>query len=128
MSRASAWRGSSAPNAAWRDGDRTYDVARLIAEQATSITVERKVNGVKSTLAAQTVRLDYMSDSPAESFTDTASLAALGVVVLGYKNHPTIADTDLQRGDRFFTGGRLYEVVEVFPLFSDRLVARAEAS
>jgi hypothetical protein len=34
-------------------------------------------------------------------------------VVFGVQNHPTIADTDIQRGDRFLLGETEFEVMAV---------------
>lgn len=100
------------PNAnAWMaDQDRAESIAELIALKDTSITVNRA--GVDQT--AQTVRLETLS---AQRIMQTAGgiTHVIDAMALGYKNHPTISDTDLQAGDRFVAGGVAYEVIIVMP-------------
>lgn len=106
---------------------RAYDTARVIADKPTSITVRR----AGATLDAQTVRLEVSSmptQMPTQMRGENATSTNLQTVVVGYKNHPTIADTDVQRGDRFFAGGQMYEVVQVLADVPDRLLAIAEAT
>ena len=103
---------------------RAYDTARVIADKPTSITVRR----AGATLDAQTVRLEVSSHMPAQANGPNVTSTNLQTVVVGYKNHPTIADTDVQRGDRFFAGGQMYEVVQVLADVPDRLLAIAEAT
>ena len=124
MSSLSAWLGSTPPLADWLgDVDRAYDTARVIAAKPTSITVRR----AGATLDAQTVRLE-VSSMPTQSNGPNVTSTNLQTVVVGYKGHPTIADTDIQRGDRFYTGGQMYEVVQVLADVPDRLLAIAEAT
>ena len=124
MSSISDWLGSTPPLADWLVGvDRATDTARVIAAKPTSITVRR----AGAALDAQTVRLE-VSSMPTQVSGANATSTNLQTVVLGYKSHPTIADTDLQRGDRFFAGGQMYEVVQVLADVPDRLLAIAEAT
>lgn len=93
-------------------------LGELITYKSTSITVNR--NG--TSLAAQTVRLETLSG-------DKQIMGAGGVVhqisamVLGYKGHPTIADTNLLPGDLFTVGTIHYEVIAVMPAHVDNLQA-----
>lgn len=101
---------------------RAQDTARTIAEKSVSITVQRG----STTLPAQTVRLDTGGPSPRQVNTPNTATASLQMVLLGYKAHPTIADTDVERGDRFLYGGERYRVIQVLPETPGRLVAIAE--
>jgi hypothetical protein len=106
------------------DNDKAYDTARRIAEQPTSIVVRRA--GVNQT--AQTVRLEPLSPR-----TDVSSPAGnLGqkqdMLVLGYRGHPTLSNTVLYRGDRFFHAGQMFEIKDVVNDVPGRLLAVAEAS
>ncbi len=99
-----AWRGTDAARAAaaW---------ARIEA-QPTTITIRRGTE----TLAAQTVRIEY-GDSAREDLDLRAGLNVVpGVqraVVFGVRGHPTAADTDIERGDRFVIGATEFEVIGV---------------
>lgn len=118
-----AWLGDTDPLATWTDDiDRAHDVARHIAAQPASITVTRA--GVA--LTAQTVRLEPTGGA-AERLFNIGALSKGGVIVVGYKDHPTITDTSLQRGDRFAYGGQWYSVTQVLPNTPGRLLAVAEA-
>lgn len=106
-----AWMGNSFPLSSWLDDtDQGVDQARLIADKSTSITVIR--GGVAQT--AQTVRIEALRS---ERTVQTAggNTAVIDTVIIGYKGHPTITDTDLQHGDRFAVDGQMYEIVTVTP-------------
>lgn len=104
--------------------DDAETVGVRIAERPSSITVTR----AGSTLSAQTVRIEVASQpSPMTGLGGNVTTAETDIIILGYKNHLTVADTNLQRDDRFLYGGRMYNVVDVFANFSDRLMARARA-
>jgi len=116
------WAGNEFPLSAWSDdADQGVDTARLIADKSTSITVIRA--GVAQT--AQTVRLEFLTGARREYQTEAGQTGQADVLVLGYKGHPSLTDTDLQRGDRFATGGQSYEIVMVAPGFNDSLQAYA---
>ncbi len=117
-----SWAGATFPLATWLDDvDRGIDVARVIAEKPSSITVARGA----ATLTAQTVRIETLGRP---RFVPSASGVTVIVeaLVIGYKGHPEIADTDLQAGDRFSVGGVAYEIVGVSPNLADRLEAYAQ--
>lgn len=115
-----AWRG--------REG-RPGSVAQMIADDPMSISVTREVSGVTSTLAAQTVRIAQRGTTGTETFFRSGAgvVTRQSVVVLGYKNHPTITDTNLRYGDRFAYNGKYYQVTLLELDFPDRLIALAEA-
>lgn len=98
--------------------DRPTSIGDLIAIKSTAITVRRGA----ATLDAQTVRLETLSSQRAVQ-TDGGVTHMIDALALGYLNHPTIADTDLQVGDRFAAAGVAYEVVMVMPAHVDNVQA-----
>jgi len=118
-----AWLGSTPPLSTWLDdADRAFDTARVIADKPAVITITR----LGGALAAQTVRLEPAGGAADATFT-MGALGKAGVIILGYKSHPAIADTNLKRGDTFAYDGQFYLVVQVLPDVPDRLLAIAEA-
>jgi hypothetical protein len=102
--------------------DRAMDTGMMIADKPTTITVYR--SGVA--LDAQTIRIDPIlpSGNTGENVTVQSDADA---IVLGYRNHPTITDTDLQRNDVFVVDGVQYEVVGLESGYDDRLIALIRA-
>ncbi|MBI1257587.1 MAG: hypothetical protein GC204_08960 [Chloroflexi bacterium] len=100
--------------AAWRSDAQAWaaDAWQRISEKATTITIRRG----GETLDAQTVRIEY-GDTAREDATLRRGLDVTpGVqraVVFGLRHHPTVADTDIQRGDRFVVGATEFEVIGV---------------
>lgn len=125
MSKADAWLGSSATlNDVVSTEQRANDTARRIAEKPSTITLTRG----GSQLAAQTMRLDP-SNSPSQAQDragDVNRVAMTGLLVMGYKDHATIADTNIKRGDKFYHESHMYEVIDILPALSGRLLAFAD--
>jgi hypothetical protein len=122
------WLGSSMPLGEWRDDwDRGVDTARIIADKPTTLSsaIITSIDG--RVVSDQTVRIEALSDFAARQMTPASDVAALKVMVLGYKGHPSIDDTDLKRGDRFLSEGTLFEIILIQPGHTDRLIAIAEA-
>jgi hypothetical protein len=84
---------------------------RFIADKSTSIVIQRK--GVS--LAAQTVRIELTRIQPDKDVGPAAREPNANALLIGYKGHPTIADTDVQAGDRFVADGMRFEVRFIFP-------------
>jgi len=117
-----SWTGNSFPLSDWLDDvDRGVDTARLIADKSTSITVVR----ASVEQSAQSVCIEPLG-RPREVQTEGGQTAIADVLVVGYKGHPTLTDTDLQTGDRFAVGGVSYEIVAVLGGLSDSLQAYAK--
>jgi hypothetical protein len=105
------WQGNSFPLPSWLAGaDQAVDTAQVIADKTTSIVVRR--NGAD--LAAQIVRIEELG-GPGETRGQNATVANAGVLIVGYRGHPTIADTDLKRGDRFYltADSTMYTVTQI---------------
>lgn len=126
----SGWFATSRLIGAWRGAEgRPGSVAQMIADDPFVITVTRETSGVTTTLAAQTVRIAQRGTTGTETFIRSGAGINTNqeVVVLGYKNHPTITDTNLLYGDRFAYNSKYYRVTLIERDFSDRLIALAEA-
>lgn len=117
-----SWAGNTFPLADWSDDyDPGVDTARIVGDKTTSITVVRA--GVAQD--AQTVRIEELRRER-EVETPGGQTALVQVVVIGYKGHPSISDTDLQRGDKFAVAGVSYEIVALVPGLADSLQAYAK--
>ncbi len=90
-----------------------------IQDRATSITVYR--DSVAQT--AQTVRIEY--SSVANDRREAGQASVRDLVIFGVVDHPDVADTNLQKGDRFAIGSDQYEVKDVIELPGE-IQARAE--
>jgi hypothetical protein len=84
---------------------------RRIQRDPQSIALLRA--GVAQT--AITVRIEHDNGSATASTGDTRTAVTGRVIVFGIRNHPTLADTDMQQGDRFVWEAREYEVKTVRP-------------
>lgn len=116
-----AWAGDTFPLSTWLDdADPAVDNARIVGDKTTSITVLR----AGSELSAQTVRLEDLRGER-QGRSDSAYTGMFDMLVLGYEGHPSITDTDLQRGDRFAVEGEMFEVVVVTPALGNTFQAYA---
>lgn len=69
-------------------------------------------------MAAKTIRLETLGGD--KQMMGTGGVVhQIAAMALGYKGHPTIADTDLRSGDRFTVDGVHYEVIAVMPAHTD---------
>lgn len=99
----------------WRRHKRTADASAVeawerINEQATTITIRRDAE----TLDPQTVRIEFGSSAREDMDVRRGLNIVPGVqraVAFGVRNHPTVADTDIQRGDRFVVEITEFEVI-----------------
>jgi hypothetical protein len=122
MSKIDAWSTNSFPLPTWLDDhDLAVDTAQLISDKTTSIVVVRA--GVAQ--SAQTVRIEGMGGDR-QALTPAGQVYTVDAVVLGYKGHPTIADTSLRPGDRFVVAGVRYEVIMLIPGITDSVQAYAK--
>jgi hypothetical protein len=118
------WQGSSFALSSWRDDVlRAGDTARTVSDKTASIVITR----AGAQLDAQTVRLEPTGGA-GESGGPAGVVSNAGILVTGYKDHATITDTNIRRGDRFFYDGQMYTVTQVLPDVPDRILAVGEAS
>lgn len=128
----SAWFSTSRLLDHWRGKEgRPGSVAQMIADEPFPISIvrENSTTNTTSTLTAQTVRIAQRGMTGTEAFlrSGVGVHSRQQVVVLGYRNHPTITDTDLRYGDRFAYNGKYYRVSLIEKDFPDRIIALAEA-
>ena len=125
MTRFDTWLGTDNGLRTWYgDKSRAASVGNIILDKSASITIERELNGVVSTISAQTVRIDTISNAREAGYMfDTGLVSSQTLVLLGYKNHATVTDSNILTGDRFVLDGRKYEVTKVESSFTDRLLA-----
>lgn len=117
-----AWAGNEFPLGGWLDDiNASVDTARILQDKVSSIVLVRA--GVSQT--AQSVRIEDLRNKPRSYQTEAGETGLAEILILGYKNHPTITDTDVQRGDRFALDGASYRVVAVTPGLLDSLQAFA---
>jgi hypothetical protein len=93
-----------------RPGVRAGMAWRRINDRPTSITIRR----AGEMLDAQTVRIEWSGYAREDEDADVAVDAMPGVgrlTVFGVRGHPTVPDTDIQRGDRFVVGAADVEVI-----------------
>ena len=95
--------------------------ARIISYSPTVVTVHTMAGG-GALPGPQTVRIEPIRE-PMRIVGEASTLSRQWIVVIGYKSHPTIADTSLMRGDRFTVDGVLYEVYGVKPATVGKLEA-----
>lgn len=81
-----------------------------IQEKPFSVVI---VRGTSTTLAAQTVRLEYSNQMPSEPSGGAGTSSKQTVILFGVRGHATVADTNVMRGDRFAVSGVQYRVVAV---------------
>lgn len=128
MPNVSDWLGASARAQTWwtHDLPRPESVALLIADKSASIVLVR--NGVAQ--VAQTMRIDVFGAATTEraAMGGNALTNAQRVLALGYRNHATIADTDIQANDHFLYDDHSYRVIKVEGGMTDRVEAVAEES
>jgi hypothetical protein len=94
----------------------------MAADKLTSITIVR----AGSALDAQNVRIEDLSGRGRQVQTAPGITAQVDALIIGYKSHPTIDDTDLQVGDRFVVSGINYDVVAIVPGLVDQFQAYAK--
>jgi hypothetical protein len=131
MNRGAAWASQRVPFQAPDPVDRAVDTANTIADRPTLIVIQRDgANNTKTDLAPQTVRLDINQNvRAANELKDTQIMLELTeqyLIVMGYKDHPTIPNTDIRRGDRFYHQRRIYEITELLDGLPGRLLASAK--
>ena len=117
-----AWSGNEFPLGDWVDDvSQAVDTAKILADKSSSIVLIRA--GVP--LAAQSVRIEDLRDRPRSYQTEAGETGLAEILILGYLDHPTITDTDIQRGDRFALDGAGCRVVAVMPGLLNSLQAFA---
>lgn len=110
------WLGSSDIRDAINDeGMRAVAAWGRINDRPSSITLYR--DRVVLPTGAQTVRLEYSEATTSAQKEGKAGMPSeRQLIVFGVRDHPTVSNTDIERGDRFKHGGDWYSVVDVIRL------------
>lgn len=97
---------------------------KRIQDRPTSVVLNRSTATSAANLAAQTMRIEYGEQS---NFTrnDVSGATKRDVWAIGVRSHPSVADTDIQAGDRFAIGGMSYKVMDII-LVPGEVQARCE--
>lgn len=80
-----------------------------IQDKASSVIIVRG----NTTLTAQTVRLEYGNQTASEVSGGAGTSSNQDLIVFGIRDHATLDDTNIQRGDRFAISGVQYRVMAV---------------
>lgn len=104
------------------ESDRAQDAWDRIQDKPSSIVLIR----AKAPLAAQTMRIE-MSEELSEGTGGAGQSAKQRGTLFGIKGHCSLADTDIQRDDRFTSKGIQYRVLSVIYEQIGEVQARVEA-
>lgn len=131
INRADRWLGNKAPNPSRGNREtRAMDTARRIDDRLFEIVVSRKDPVTRSTiqLPPQMVRIEVVQGvhQAGQQHAITTTMTQQYVVVVGYKDHPTIPNTNLIRADRFLYQNRMYEVYDVIDTVPGRAMFSCE--
>lgn len=110
--------GNNAPNTT----QRAVDAWNRIQDKPVTITVIRG----DTTLPIQTVRIEYSESERVITGEANGMSAVRDVIVFGVKNHPSVANTNLQYGDMFSYDGQIFKIVFVMSTIGE-IQANAEA-
>lgn len=131
--KADMWAGSVAPNPQRGNAEaRGYDTARTISARGYQIVIQRAIPGTTEVenLPPQIVRIEVLQSArqALELHEPMLAISRQYVVVMGYKDHPTIPNTDMKRADRFFFANLEWEIIEFIPTLPGRLLVSAQAT
>lgn len=123
--RLDSWLGVTPALTDWMDQSIQQDYGRIWKEKEVEITILR--DGVA--LNPQAVRIETIDNVPFERFGSgkTAFINGTRIRIYGYKDHPSIANTDIQFLDRFKLADQTFEVLQVQPSETWLFTAIAEA-
>jgi hypothetical protein len=85
-------------------------IHRFITDKPTTIVAYRN----SEALDPQIVRIEQTRIQPDVNIGPAAREPRANVILIGYKDHPTIADTDLLPGDKFIADSKKFEVRIIF--------------
>jgi len=120
MANINAWLNTS--NTSPNTTQRAVDAWNRIGDKPVSITVIRG----DTTLPIQTVRIEYSESERVVTGEASGMSAVRNVIVFGVKNHPSVANTNLQYGDMFSYDGQIFKIVFVMSTIGE-IQANAEA-
>lgn len=104
------------------DFPRAEGVEFMIGHRGVSLILVRSTGP----LAAQTVLLMPAGRTRLEVEGEAGEMSKASMAVIGVRNHPTLPDLDIRRGDRFAYDGHQYEVTHVDTTMAGKTEARAD--
>lgn len=130
MKRGAIWSGVGSPQQTQVDViQKAVDTAVRIAERPSTVVISRLLNGETIQLAPQTVRIEVVQNvrtsNEVRARLEGIAIAEQYLVIIGYRDHPTIPDTDMQYADLFYYQGRMFEVLELITTVPGRLLVSA---
>lgn len=105
----------------WDDPNRAVDVATMIQDHPTSVTLTRG----STPLEAQNV-LANTSQSPTVPSGAGGQPGQDRLVLIGTRDHDTLDDFDVQKGDRLMLNGTAWRVIMVDKTYPGQTVATCE--
>lgn len=100
------------PNIAnWISTDRAADAWTRISEKPSSIVIVRG----NANLAAQTVRIEMNNTTNQVTGAGNTIVSVQRATIFGVRDHATVADTDIKKGDRFKWEEMIFRVLSVIP-------------
>lgn len=124
-SRGAVWMGHISPQQAPSQQQFAVDTANRIAERPSTIVITRNLDdGTVITMPPQVVRIEVVQSirDSGENRDALVEVSKQYTVGMGYKGHPTIPNTDVQRADTFYYQNRQYEVQEIIDTLPGRLM------
>ena len=108
--------------------NRSYDIGRTIDDNPSYVSFIRSVPPNSNiTLPAQRMRIDFSTTgSESQDTTQNMKTVINQLIIVGYRNHPIIPDTNIQRSDRFTFGDNLYEIISLSTAIPGRIIAEAK--
>lgn len=93
-----------------------HETHRYITDRPVTITIQRGYGTAsQTTLDPQTVRIENTRIQPDVNAGAAAREPRANAILIGYKGHPTIEDTDVLPGDRFTAASQRFEVRLIWP-------------
>jgi len=116
------WGGRGKAASLWDDPNRAVDVAQMIQDQPTSVTLNR----AGTAQSAQTVLATTSGSSWRATQGPAGQPSSTTLVLIGVQNHPTLADFNVQKGDRFRLWNTNWTVMIVKKLYEQVIEAHCE--
>jgi len=117
------WGGRGKANSLWDDPSRAVDIATMINDHPTVVTIKRGA----TVLAAQTILATRPGQGTPSTVAGEAGAAGSDrLLLIGVQNHPTLTTFNVQKGDAFQLWGTNYKVSYVIKNNSQIIEAYCE--
>lgn len=100
-------------NLAQRSAQRAQDAYRRIMDKPTTVVFRKpRPPGRPVALPPQTLRVE-VNNRAGLATSESGSAPVMGVVVFGWRDHPSLPDSDIGEGYTFTLGDDLYRIEDV---------------